>query len=362
MSKLNIWKILILALIVPALAVACSSGDDGDSQEVLELPTLAGLPSVTASNTPTITLTLSDTPSPTTTQTPTDTPSPTFTRTFTPTASPTITLTPTNTLTVTPVSTDTPTLTATSELPQINSFTSSAPTVAGGSSVTLVWDSIADTARIEQLNTQGVVQQTFSVTPTGQLPVTVPNSGSQVIYRLTAQRSGQEVSRSVVIQIQITCPSNWFFGTPPPDVGCPSGPAITVTGKFQPFTNGLMINLPVNNISQVYGLINTNTRYMVYTNSWDNVTTYNQPCGNAPAGQTDPQDVFNWAYHNTLGTVGLWCDATGGIGWGTAGADLGRTMVYQTAASGTTLFININGIGTYRFSGGAQTGTWTKIQ
>jgi hypothetical protein len=361
MFKTRLWIIPVLCLIVPILA-ACAQ-----AEETRELPTLVELPTLTPSFTPTATPPATATPTATATNTATatatNTPTATFTATRTPTNTP-IPLTPTFTLTFTPTVTFTPTATPTPEGPQIISFTASATTVAGGSSITLTWETAADTARIEQLTQQGAVEQSFTVVPSGQLPVTVPNRSGQVIYRLIAQRAGTEVAQSLPIQLQIVCPVPWFFGSgiAPPDAGCPSAGPITVTGRSQVFQHGVMFNLPISGQDRVYGLNSRNNRYMVYTNNWDGTSTYTVPCGTAPGGLVEPQNVFNWAYHNTLGTVGLWCHAESGIGWPTAPANLANTLTYQFDAQGVAFFINIPGYGLLRVSGQPTTGTWTRIQ
>ena len=52
-------------------------------------------------------------------------------------------------------------------------------------------------------NEQGAVVQTFTVIPSGSLPVTVPsNVGRIVVYRLAAQLGGQVVTFSLAITIQ----------------------------------------------------------------------------------------------------------------------------------------------------------------
>src|SRR5690606_28624017 len=101
-----------------------------------------------------------------------------------------------------------------------------------GMAVTLRWDTVADIVRIERLNINGQVIQTFSVTPVGELPVTNPaNEGNTVTYRLTGIRGVQEVSALLSITVSgdpipvttpstsgtpatgvTNCPINWFFG------------------------------------------------------------------------------------------------------------------------------------------------------
>jgi|FLYN01.1.fsa_nt_gi hypothetical protein len=340
-----------LILVVLLLLTACQP----EPAQVVELPTLAVLPSLTPSDTPTATATETDTP------TPTDTLTPTNTRTPTPTLSPTATLTrtpsitPTFTVTPTPTATFTPPATATPNTPQIISFTSSANNVQVNATVVLTWQAIGDTARIDQLNSQGAVTQTFPVSPSGQLSVVIPsNTGPQVIYRLVVQRGGQEVSTSVPITIQ--CAIQWFFGQPPAGstVGCPTALGAIAAGNFQPFERGFMIFVTANGLNKVYGLQTQDNRYIAYTSGWNGSTiTPDSP----PSGLFSPQGVFNWAYYNTNAPVGPWNAA---IGWATAPINNDpRTIQFEQ--NSTAFYIDAPGNIVFRFSGG-DAGTWTRIR
>ena len=365
MFKLRHW-IVLLIIIVPLLA-SCNGEDN-----VEELPTLVIIPTElptatdTATFTPTATPTFTATPIPTDTATFTPTATVTSSMTFTPSVTPSSTPLPataTSTLTPIPSATDTPTLTSTPDLPQIMSFTSSGQTIAGGSSVTLSWESNADTAQIQELNEQGAVVQTFSVTPSGQLPITVPNTTGQIIYKLTVFRTGQQDTRSIGIQVQLTCGIPWFFGNQyaPDGAGCPLTMQVSSVGKYQPFERGIMFNAIVNGENRVYGLDVASRRYMVYTNLWDGATVHTSSCGTAPPGLFDPQDVFSWMYHVNLGTNGYWCNPNGGIGWAAAAADLANSQLTQFEAQGVAFYIIIPGYGTVRISGEPVTGTWERL-
>jgi hypothetical protein len=229
--------------------------------------------------------------------------------------------------------------------------------------VTFTWEALADTARIDRISPQGTVVESFSVVPSGQLPVTLPTAAGPVVYRLTAQRAGGEVSSSLTIQVQLACPIPWFFGTENalPESGCPVAGPVSVTGKSQLFERGLMFNLLIGGQDRVYGLNSGNNRYMVYQNNWDGSTVHSSTCGTAPDGLHNPQDVFNWAYHTTLGTVGLWCAQNVGIGWGLGPPTLGNTLTYQFEANGVAFYINVPGYGVVRISGQPTTGSWRRI-
>ncbi len=348
--------------LVPVLAVAvllAAACQPQDETALGALPTLAELPSLTPSDTP------SRTPTPTPTASPTDTPTPTATNTGTPTltftpsitvtssVTPTFTLTPTPTATSTPTPTDTPTASATPITPEILSFTASATTAAPNTVITLAWTANADSARIDQLNQQGAVTQTFPVVPSGQLAVTVPaNQGRVIVYRLVAIRSGQETSRS--IPITLTCPIAWFFGNEfaPPGSGCPTALGAIGPGAFQQFERGLMIYVNANALNRIYGLQNADSRYAAFPSGW---TGADPPYDPAPPGLFQPQRMFRWAFLNTLAPVSTW---QAQIGWGISAIDEGqRTIQFE---EGGPFYID-SPIGVFRFSGGDQ-GTWTRIR
>ncbi len=346
MSRAFILLVLLIA--------ACSP-----QSEVAELPTVAVLPSLTPSNTPTLTNTPTNTPTPTATLTPTDTSTPLPTLTFTPSVTvtssltPTFTVTSTFTLTPTNTATLTPTITATPNLPSIISFAASTTAAQPGTSVTLTWSAVADSARIDQLDQQGTITQTFSVVPSGQLPVSLPsNSGRQVVYRLVAIRGGQQAQQS--IPIQITCAIPWFFGDQyaPPDSGCPAAVGAVGTGYFQQFERGQMIWVNANSLNTVFGMQNDGNRYISYVAAGDGSgISYDDP----PSGLFKPRDQFRWAFVNTLAPVGTWQNA---IGWGTSDINRdSRTIQYETSGA---FYIDAP-TGVFRFSGG-DSGTWTKIR
>ncbi|MBI1277743.1 MAG: hypothetical protein GC179_06410 [Anaerolineaceae bacterium] len=339
-------------------------------EETVVLPTVAVLPSLTPSNTPT------PKPTETLTPTPTDTPTATLTPTFTPSMTPTVTLsptstlvpptatftlTPTNTVTNTPVSTNTPTATntpvatATSLAPQILAFNASATNVTANGTVTLVWSTQADSARIDVLNAQSQVSQTFNVVPSGSLPVTVPsNLGTLVIYRLTVFRGTQQDTRSVAVTVQ--CATAWFFGNQyaPPNSGCPSGPQTTGNGGFQAFERGFMIYINDNNRNTIFGAQNQDARFITYSNGWDSTTTYS--CfGTPPNGLVAPQLVFAWVYCNTNAPIGAWSSS---VGFGTTNVDTGnRTIQFEDTGA---VYID-SPLGVFRFSNSSG-GTWAKIK
>lgn len=344
----HLWSILsIIAALF--LTAACQP-----EPQVIELPTLASLPTLTPSDTPTMTPFPTDTPTPTPTDTPTITPTYTPSLTVTPSLTPTSTVTPTNTVTPSPTPTDTPTVTPTPDTPQILDFTASSTSPVPGANVTLRWSSIADAARIDQLNQQGAVVQTFSVPPSGEITVTIPgNLGRLIVYRLAAIRGGQETARS--IPITVSCAIAWFFGNEfaPVNSGCPAALGAVAAGKYQPFERGLMIFVTANGLNRIYGLQNANNRYISYVSGWDG-NSMDYP--DAPSGLYRPLNEFRWAFLNTLAPVGTWQDA---LGWATADINRdSRTIQFEDSGA---FYIDAPGGAVYRFSGG-DSGTWLKIK
>ena len=350
--------VLILSLV---LMTACQP----QAQEAGVLPTVLVLPSLTATNTPTPTNTPTNTPTPTATFTATPTSTPTNTLTPTRTLTPTITPTPTNTLTLTPtitstpVATDTPTLTPTPNVPQIITFTASAASGAPNSTILLNWITVSDTARIDQLNQQGAVTQTFPVAASGQLSVALPaNLGKQVVYKLVAQRNGLEVSQS--LPIGILCSISWFFGDEfaPPAAGCPTAVGAIGEAAYQPLERGVMIYVNANGLNKIYALFNQGNVYQAFANGWDgNSQTPNY--GTPPSGYFSPTGHFRWVYNNTLPTIipGTWVQT---MGWATTEINKdNRTVQFEQGSN--AMYVGGGGIGVYRIVGG-DSGTWAKIK
>ncbi|MBC8171980.1 MAG: hypothetical protein H7X77_09920 [Anaerolineae bacterium] len=364
--------VLILALILP--------GCGGDAaQETGSLPTLVEFPTDLPSNTPGITPT---------TALPTSTPAVTMTSSFTPTVTASLTasltFTPSNTTPPRPTSTFTltrtftpapatltPEISNTPDTPQIISFQASSTTAVGGGTVELTWEAAGDIARIDRLNQLGQVVQTFSVTPSGQLPVTIPaNEGSTITYRLAITRGSQEVTSTLTITVSggaANCSINWFFGNEfaPPEVGCPTAVASQVAGVYQPFQTGRMIYLQSTN--KIYTLVEaggvlTEGAVTENTNGWDGTSTYQSSgCGNPPgSGLFEPQQMFVWLYCQTMGPGGLWNTV---LGFGTTAADNSQRTI-QLDSSGA-LYVDVPGGAVYRLPpvpAGQLSSTWKKIK
>lgn len=370
------WRMIIVC-ILPLIFVACSGG----GEEVV-LPTRVIIPTETPTATwtppPSHTPTNTATPSPTASETPIPSNTPRPTNTLLPTETPLPTLTPfvtdTPTSTWTPVPTATPTeqvaimiptedVQATSVLmPQILYFNASTTQAQAGEAVTLSWGASAVFTRIDQTTLTGEIIQSFDIPASGELIVTIPSSAEgQIIYRLIAAIGENNTARSIPIVVPITpqCPIPWFFGGSSQAIGCPSSASSLTTGKLQIFQNGAMFTLNIGGQERLFGLNYGDRRYMAYAVAWDGTTTYNQPCGTPPDGVTAPQNVFNWAYHNTLGTQGYWCDGAYGIGWPTTVFSSNLSFEIQFSANSTSLFVNVPSIGVVQLQSGTQHGAWT---
>jgi hypothetical protein len=221
--------------------------------------------------------------------------------------------------------------------------------------VVLRWVTVADSTRIDVLNQQGAVSQTFAtITPSGELSVAVPgNLGRLVVYRLVAMRGGQEVSQS--LPIGIACSIAWFFGDVPGVTGCPTAVGATAAGAYQPFERGLMIYVSANGINKIYGLQNQESRYVGIANGWDGNGMQYPP--DPPSGLFKPAKWFRWTFLNTLAPVGTWENA---VGWATAAINESQRTIQFEEGTGA-FYIDIPGGGVYRFSGG-DSGTWSKIK
>ncbi len=360
----------IVLMLTALLLSACDSGPGADEAAVL--PTIFELPTLTPSFTPSATLppteTLTPTPTltPTLTLTPTSTLTPTPAPTDTPAATNTPRATATFTLTFTPEASDTPTLAPTSEMPQIITFTSSTPTASVGGTITLTWEAVGDSARIDVLNQQGIVIQQNPVALTGQQPFVIPPvTGTTVVYQLTVQRGTQSVNQLLTIANVVDCPTPWFFANPPADAGCPTGPQEVGPGAFQSFQDGLMIYVNANNRNTVYALANagavnglvTQNTYGRENNAWDGVTDHclQEP----PPGFLEPIAQFNWMACFVFGPQGFWINT---IGWATAPIDLAERTI-QFSNNGT-LFVDAPGGVIYRLQPlpqGVLNAGWSRV-
>ncbi len=363
----HVTLVLILAAL---LSAACAS----QPQTVGELPTRFVLPSLTPSETPTETHTPTATLTPSATPTPTLSPTPTSSATPTATNTPTVTFTPSLTPTVVATSTASIATESSSVTPAtptveglaIIAFTASAPTASVGSTITLTWQAVGDTARIDTVNPQGIVISQSTVPIVGSLPVIVPSvQGTSVIYRLVVTKGGQERSQIVTVGLTVVCPIPWFFGASVPALGCPVAPPETGAGAFQSFEQGVMLYVNANNRNTVYalanqgavgGLVQQNT-YQSLVNGWDGVTDH---CTETPpAGFVKPQQQFNWMACANFGPAGTWRNT---VGWGTAPIQV-TTLSIQFGANGVFVISAPTGV-IYSFTPvpqGQQFGVWQRI-
>ncbi len=229
--------------------------------------------------------------------------------------------------------------------------------VLPNTSIILAWVTQADSVRIDQLTQQGGLLQSYPVAPQGQLGIIVPsNFGRVIFYKLTALRNGIEANQT--IQVNISCQFTWFFGDQyaPPGSACPSV-AATGDGRYQPFERGVMFYVTANSLNHIYGVQNDSSLYVGVVNGWDG-STLNTTA--APSGRFMPQQMFNWAYYNTLAPIGSWNTA---LGWATSDiVTAPRTIQYEGGTGGSSPFyIDSPDGGVYRFSGG-DSGTWSRIR
>lgn len=258
-------------------------------QQIETMPTLAAIPSDTATLRPTITKTrtptltrtntLTYTPTPTKTYTPsvtftasispvpTLTKPPSYTPSFTPTNTPipSATFTPSNTFT--PTLTRTPTLTFTpTVIPEIIFFTSDLVNIPAGGQTTLRWQTNnSPVVTLEQINAQGQITASFSVSSTGTQIVSVTTAlGNKITYRLTAKNGRNITTRA--LSINVLCGSPWFYNPAPG--ACPLEAPVRTTLIFQSFERGVAFYVPTTRT--VYLLSNgDNNRVNAYPMDWD---------------------------------------------------------------------------------------------
>ncbi len=367
-------SLALIMLIVAALAACAPQPQDAaELPTLLVLPTLAPSSTMASSPTPTITPTATHTLTLTATVTPSITPTRTPAATHTASATTAPRNTPTNTITPTqtpvPV-TETPTITPTSSLPQIITFTTSSTTAVVGGQVALTWEAVGDAVRIEQVNPQGVIVQTLgALAQSGSTTVIIPSGqGTQIIYRLVVTRGTTSETRTVTIAISgqtSNCPIPWFFANPPADAGCPTGPAVTADGAFQPFERGVMLYTNANTQNTVYGLANVGgmlaeNSYNRAVSTWNGTDTYAtfNCAGAPPQGFATPDRQFAWAYCNTNAPIGTWNYS---IGWPTAPIDTSQRTI-QFGQTGIIFIDSPSGI-IYRlnpFQPNAVFATWSR--
>jgi hypothetical protein len=343
--------VIVIMLVVLALA--------GCQKEEIIIPTVAQLPTITATFTPTFTYTPTSTPTetytPTTTPTSTETATFTPTMTFTPTPTPTLTFTPVFTSTFTP--TTTPTFTPTVTGPQIYSFTADNYTMGAGGVTVLRWQGLAETAVLDQLNAQGGLAQSWSVPPSGEQAVTIPTGqGLVVTYRLTLIRQGIPVSQNLAITI--TCGYDWFFGNSYASNVCPVNVGAIGDGRFQGFDGGIMIYA-----AGVSGAFPGNKVYVLFYsgNQWQSYENVGSavPTGAPPAGRYLPTDpilgniwetgLFNGQPIKNILQFSAMANADGSA----------RTI--QAQADGAAVYIDIPDGRVFRLQGSVN-GTWSQIK
>lgn len=399
-NLLSVWIVLGLSMIMLAAGCDSAPSDPASLPTIMVLPSLT--PTETASVTPepsasqpatftampsaTLTTAASDTPAPTATPQPsvTLTPRDTLTATDKPTATPSTTNTPTRTRTATATRTNTlrpsasPTRTitavvqvvATNAFPAITTFSASSTDAAGGAQIILRWEAAGDEAKIDQQDYNGLIQSSTPVAVSGELNVTVPNApAGRVYYRLVIKRGLQEVTQTIEVRVQVQCAINWFFGNEfvtSENVGCPPAAAIQAVSAYQPMEAGMMFNLNIDGQNLIYALVRqpgkngqyASDQYGTIPNLWDGINNF---CtGTPPPGTMQPMQQFGWMACTQFALGGMWIEGTG---YATASMDLNPRNV-QRATDGT-LFVDAPDGTVYRLNPllpGALTATWKRIK
>ncbi|HEC21946.1 MAG TPA: hypothetical protein ENI95_03400 [Chloroflexi bacterium] len=166
---------------------------------------------------------------------------------FTPSPTATVTLTPTPAeLPLQPTATPRPGQEQTAPAPpsgavpppEILYFVAFPEQVEPGQSVLLFWSSEGGTsAAVYRLNADGTPGQTWAVATEGSLTVTPRATGHNEVYVLAVTNGLTTVEQPVYIAT--ICTQAWFFA-PPPEEGCPDGPARSTQAVTQTFERGRM--------------------------------------------------------------------------------------------------------------------------
>lgn len=343
MSRL---RIAALILFVALALMGCQQ------QEVI-IPTVAQLPTITQTFTPTST--------PTATFTPTLTPTATFTRTPTPTDTPTFTMTPTATLTPVDTSTFTPTFTPTLTLtptgPEIYAFTADNYEAPAGGATVLRWSGNGESAVLDRLNAAGNLEQSWSVGATGEMAVNIPlGLGRVVTFRLTMLKNGQPFSQDIAITV--TCGFNWFFGDEYAGGACPAQVGAIADGRYQAFDGGLMIyagagseNYPGN---RVYVLAYANNQWQSYE------------AGGTASASGDPPDGRHFPDASALENIWQVGSFNGRpvkdvLGYSPDSSSNRDARTIQVEAGGSAVYIDVPDGRIFRLQG-AVLGGWRQIK
>jgi len=362
-QRLNSWIFLTVLLMMVALLSACAP------QQPVALPTVALLPTDTATYTPSVTLTASDTPTPLPTHTPyhSPTPKPTVTETLPPadtgTISPTASFTPsrtftpsntplpTNTFTATYTFTPSPSFTPT-VLPLILTFTADLPSVQAGSQDLLRWQTAnADTVTLDLLTASGTLVSSNKTDPGGQQLITLtPDLGNTVIYRITAKTGKNTASKSITITIQ--CAVAWFFAPAPS--GCAGQASTSAAFKYQSLERAIAFYIPTTN--NVYILANDGNRVNAYPMDWNYQPL---PVLPPPGNLIQPTVEIGYIWlHKPWSNGGHIADV---LGWATSAQIVyngviqpgGPGELYFKGPSGAVYKLSLAGVGTWSIVGNA---------
>lgn len=216
---------------------------------------------------------------------------------------------------------------------------------------TLLWRADADTARLERLNVQGVVIESFIVDPIGTLNVPLPNTAETVIYRFVAIRGQNQDALS--LPLELSCQFAWFFSEAPASLGCPSAPDSRARAAYQEFVDGFMLRLNWNGRDRVCGIQFDRDLYSCY--DYEDYEETSVPA-TPPPDFEPPGEDFEYIFYEELAIGGRWRDV---IGWARDDVDDDSLQV-QPDEQGRIL-VYIPGEGIYRFDANLTSGPTEEI-
>jgi hypothetical protein len=315
-------KISLLLLFVTVLA-ACT----GAPTPVVELPTLAVLPSATPSSTASRTPRATDTPTPTETPTPSFRPIPTET----PTTTPTFTFTPSQTITDTVTFTPSPTFTASPEL-----------------------DSLGQLALLSQRATILPPEQLYN-------GATLTAVGYAALTHI-AEMNISPTAPAPDVPILATLPPA-ACAVPPPgglasdpsvtaSLGCPQGSELSLTTAVEAFEHGSMLYLQ-GSPGSIYALT-LDGRFRRFDDTWVSGVDPESGGETPPLGLLEPKRGFGKVWRNNL-------DVRGALGWAVT-EEQGAGGSLQLFDHGRAIFLSQRGESLLLIDDpGGLTGSWRSL-
>lgn len=347
-------KIYVLIALL-TLVAACS----GTPTNVVTVPTLAVLPSTTATLTSTLTATPSPTETPTSTLTPSSTPAPTDTATPVPSA--TFTLTVSSTATATATSTQTYTFTPSQTITDTITPTPS-PTFTASPEL----DSLGLLALLSQRAT--VLPPNLRYNPptltavafAAQTLIAAQNAPTEPDNGPTPLAGAPQLA-TLPPPLTLTCSTTLpgglagAFASDPTltqSIGCPQGASFSTTTAVEGFEHGTMIYVQ-GSPNEIY-VLTLDNRFERFDDTWvqgvDPETTGLTP----PSGLLEPKRGFGKVWRNNL-------EVRGSLGWA-MDSEQGSSATMQAFDHGRALFLPQRGQ-TYLLidDPGGLTGLWRTL-